>query len=235
MAADIDEDSTPDTPTAGPETTPEAEATLGADEPRTRKKSRWAWLGSLPALVVIALLVAIVVKTFLIQAFYIPSESMEPTLMVGDRVFVNKLVYDLGDIHRGDVIVFENPNDGVASDRGAIGGFLHWLGEGVGFAQPEGEDYIKRVVGLPGETIEIADQTVLVDGQPLDEPYLTAEKRSCNADFGPVTVPSGKLFMLGDNRCNSADSRYGLGFVPESKVIGKAFVVIWPPSDLGGV
>jgi signal peptidase I len=234
MASDIDEGPAPETPATPTEDTAPENA-LGAEGVPARRRSRWSWLGSLPALIVIALLIAIVVKTFLIQAFYIPSESMEPTLMVGDRVFVNKVVYDIGDIHRGDVIVFENPNATAAPERGVVGGFLHWLGEGIGFAQPEGEDYIKRVVGLPGETIQIENQTVMVDGEPLAEPYLTVAKRECNADFGPVTVPAGRLFMLGDNRCNSADSRYGLGFVPEDKVIGKAFVVIWPPSDIGGV
>lgn len=206
-----------------------------APEQAPRARSRFAWLGSLPALIVIALLVAILVKTFLIQAFYIPSESMEPTLQVGDRVFVNKFVYDFGDINRGDVIVFENPNEATVPARHGISAVLHWLGEGFGFAQPEGEDYIKRVIGLQGETIEIHDRTVYVDGVPLAEPYLTAEKRACNNDFGPVQVPAGRLFMLGDNRCNSADSRYGLGFVSEDKVVGKAFVIIWPPSDIGGI
>jgi signal peptidase I len=223
MASEIDE---------LPATEPAPEAPT---EPTPRTRSRFAWLGSLPALIVIALLIAILVKTFLIQAFYIPSESMEPTLQVGDRVFVNKLVYDLGDIHRGDVIVFENPNEAAIPARNGVSALLHWLGEGVGFAQPEGEDYIKRVVGLPGETIEIHDQIVYVDGSPLAEPYLTAEKRACNNDFGPVQVPANRLFMLGDNRCNSADSRYGLGFVSEGKVVGKAFVIIWPPSDIGGI
>jgi len=223
MASHIDE--RPATEPA-PETTP---------EPSKPPRSRFAWLGSLPALIVIALLVAILVKTFLVQAFYIPSESMEPTLQVGDRVFVNKFVYDFNDINRGDVIVFENPNEGALPARQGISAVLHWFGEGVGFAQPEGEDYIKRVIGLPGESIEIHDHTVYVDGTPLAEPYLTAEKRGCNNDFGPVEVPASHLFMLGDNRCNSADSRYGLGFVSEDKVVGKAFVIIWPPSDIGGI
>jgi len=200
-----------------------------------REEHRWRFVGSTPFLILVALGVAILVKSFVIQAFYIPSESMVPTLEVGDRVFVNKFLFDEGDIHRGDVIVFENPNQEALPDRGAIGGFLHWLGEGIGFAQPENEDFIKRVIALPGETIEIRDKVVYIDGEPLDEPYLMRAAKSAMSDFPLKEVPQGELFVMGDNRGNSADSRYGLGTVPVDKVIGKAFVVIWPPSHLGGV
>ncbi|MGH2635306.1 MAG: signal peptidase I [Actinomycetota bacterium] len=193
------------------------------------------FIGSTPFLILVAVGVAILVKTFLIQAFFIPSASMVPTLEVGDRVFVNKFVYDFGDVERGDVIVFENPDPGAVPDRGMIDGFVHWLGEGIGFAQPEDEDFIKRVVGLPGETIEIRDDVVYIDGEPLDEPYLTSEARRANGDFPPTTIPGDSLFVMGDNRGNSADSRYGLGFVPLDRVIGEAFIVIWPPSHLGGL
>ena len=193
------------------------------------------FVGSTPFLILVALGVALIVKTFLVQAFYIPSASMEPTLMVGDRVFVNKLVYDIGDIHRGDVIVFENPHPGAVPDRGAVSGFLHWLGEGVGLAQPEGEDFIKRVIGLPGETLEIRDNVVYIDGEPLEEPYLTDEAMASNGDYRPTQIPDDSLFVMGDNRGDSADSRFGLGFVPVAKVVGRAFVIIWPPADIGGV
>jgi len=199
----------------------------GRDRPR--------FIGSTPFLILVALVVAILVKTFVIQAFYIPSESMVPTLEVGDRVFVNKFVYDFGDIHRGDVIVFQNPNPGQVPDQGIVGGFLHWLGEGIGFAQPENEDFIKRVIALPGETIEIRNNVVYIDGKRLNEPYLTQDAKLHNGDYPPTKVPPGRLFVMGDNRGNSADSRFGLGMVPEDKVIGKAFVIIWPPSDIGGL
>lgn len=201
------------------------------DEP-PRGPLRW-FVGSTPFLILVAFVIAIVVKTFLIQAFYIPSESMTPTLEVGDRVFVNKLSF--GDVDRGQVIVFENPHPGAIPDRGVVGGFLHWLGEGIGFAQPEDEDFIKRVVGLPGETIEIRDDVVYIDGRRLEEAYLTQGGGACNGDYPQTEIPEGNLFVMGDNRCNSADSRYGLGFVPAEKVIGQAFVVIWPPSHLGGI
>ena len=196
--------------------------------------SMWRrFVGSTPFLILVALAVAILVKTFVIQAFYIPSESMVPTLEVGDRVFVSKFMFDGGDVARGDVIVFENPNAAELPDRSGISSVLHWLGEGIGLAQPENEDFIKRVIGLPGETIEIRHNVVYINGKPLDEPYLTQAARDSTGDYPMHTVPNDALFVMGDNRANSADSRYGLGFVPLEKVIGKAFVVIWPPSHMG--
>lgn len=207
------------------------------DEPGEEgKDSAWRrFLGSTPFLIFVALAVAILVKTFVIQAFYIPSESMVPTLEVGDRVFVSKFMFDGGDIARGDVIVFENPNAAELPDRSGISNVLHWLGEGIGLAQPENEDFIKRVIALPGETIEIRHDVVSINGKPLDEPYLTQAARDSTGDYPLHTVPNDALFVMGDNRANSADSRYGLGFVPLDKVIGKAFVVIWPPSQMGGL
>ena len=198
------------------------------------------FLRELPGLVLLALLLAILIKTFLVQAFYIPSESMVPTLQIGDRVLVNRLAYRFGDIERSDVIVFSDPHPPAGEDRGVIGGFLHWLGEGTGVAKPAQEDFIKRVIALPGETWEIHDGAVYVDGVQLDEPYLVGPPDQ--RDFGPGTVPDGSLFVLGDNRLHSCDSRFapdeagvcrGLGYVPEDKVIGQAFVIIWPPSDMG--
>jgi signal peptidase I len=208
------------------------------DEPEDVESKDSAWrrfLGSTPFLILVALAVAILVKTFVIQAFYIPSESMVPTLEVGDRVFVSKFMFDGGDIARGDVIVFENPNAAELPDRSGISSVLHWLGEGVGLAQPENEDFIKRVIALPGETIEIRHDVVYINGKPLDEPYLTQAARESTGEYPLHTVPDDALFVMGDNRGNSADSRYGLGFVPLEKVIGKAFVVIWPPSQMGGL
>ncbi|MEW6059666.1 MAG: signal peptidase I, partial [Actinomycetota bacterium] len=195
-----------------------------------KKERKRSFLREIPILVLIALAIAILVKTFLIQAFYIPSVSMEPTLVPGDRVLVNKLAYRFGDIHRGDVIVFQNPDPTKIPDRSWIGSVLHWLGEGLGFHQSEDEDLIKRVVGLPGDTVEARDGYVYVNGERLTEPYLpegttTVMPRSW-------TVPPGNLFVLGDNRSNSGDSRL-FGFVPEDNVIGKAFVIIWPPSNIG--
>ena len=226
----------PEVPEAAtPQGTIGGSADPSGDPIPSTERPRWRFVGSFPFLIIVALGVAILIKSFLVQAFFIPSPSMEPTLKEGDRVLVNKVSYRFGDVGRHDVIVFVNPEADAAPDRGVVGGALHWLGEGIGVAQPENEDYIKRVIGLGGETLEIRDETVLIDGAPVEEPYLTREAKSCNRDYGPVTVPPDSLFVMGDNRCNSADSRYGLGFVPVDKVIGRAFVIIWPPSDIGGL
>jgi signal peptidase I len=186
----------------------------------------------LPVLLVIALVVAILIKTFLIQAFYIPSESMEPTLRPGDRVLVCRICMHLSDLHRGDVIVFSDPHPVPGAGRGAIGGALHWLAEGIGVAQPENPDYIKRVIGLPGDKVELNNGRLFVNGERVHEPYLSPE--TDRRPYGPKTVPDGMLFVLGDNRAHSGDSRFpppeGVGWVPIDKVIGKAFVTVWPPS-----
>lgn len=198
------------------------------------------FLRELPVLIVLALVLAIVIKTLLVQAFYIPSESMVPTLHVGDRVLVNRLAYRFGDIERFDVIVFSDPNPPPAAERGLVGRFLHWLGEGTGIAKPAEEDFIKRVIALPGETWEIRAGRVYLNGRQLDEPYLVGPADT--RDFGPETVPAGSLFVLGDNRLHSCDSRFtpdeagicrGLGYVPQEAVIGQAFVIVWPPGDMG--
>ena len=155
-----------------------------------------------------ALLVAFVVKTFLLQAFYIPSGSMEPTLEIQDRVLVNKLSYDLHDVNRGDIVVFESPPNETS----------------------ENKDLIKRVIGLPGETVEAHDGRIYIDGQVLDEPYLQPHVQTATLD--KVTVPADHYWMMGDNRGNSRDSRY-FGAIPESLIIGRAFVRVWPVTALG--
>jgi signal peptidase I len=190
-----------------------------------------------PVLVVIALGIAILIKTFLIQAFYIPSPSMEPTLKKGDRVLVCRVCVRFGDVDRGDIIVFADPNPQPGDDRGIVGGFLRWLGEGIGVAQPEDEDFIKRVIGLPGDVVEIKAGQLYVNGEKIDEPYLDPDRDV--RSYGPETVPDGMLFVLGDNRLVSGDSRFppptGVGLVPEDRVIGKAFVLVWPPSRWGWI
>lgn len=163
------------------------------------------------ALIALALSVAFVLRTFVVQSFYIPSTSMTPTLEVGDRVLVNKLSFRFGDPKRGQVIVFEAP-PGEGSD-------------GI-------KDLIKRVIGLPGETIEGRDGHVYINGKRLDEPWLPEGVQS--RTFGPEVVPEGRYWMLGDNRFDSRDSTF-FKSIPRSSMIGLAFVRIWPLSHLSGL
>jgi signal peptidase I len=166
------------------------------------------------AVIVGAVVVALLVKTFLVQAFRIPSESMDPTLMVGDRVLVNKLSYRLHDVNRGDVVVFSRPD--------ALPG-----------GPDDPQDLIKRVIGLPGETVEARDGQVYVDGRPLDEPYLPEGTTTSNLEQ-PITVPEGQVLVMGDNRDNSQDGRV-FGPIPIDTIVGRAFVIIWPPGRFGSL
>jgi signal peptidase I len=165
-----------------------------------------------------AVLVATVIRMFVIQAFYIPSESMVPTLEKNDRVLVNKLSYRLHDVNRGDIVVFERPEGAGGSDV---------------------KDLIKRVVGLENEQIVIENNTVYIDGQALDEPYLPEGTITSSSDGvtctrqSPCTVPEDHVFVMGDNRTNSQDSRYvQVGPIPEDDIVGRAFVIIWPPGRI---
>ena len=203
--------------------------TLSEPRPADQEERR-SFLRELPILFIVALAVAIVLKTFVVQAFFIPSGSMEPTLEPGDRVLVQKVVYGPD---RGDVIVFSDPQGRPGPDRGIVGGFAHWLSSTLGIERPEHEDFIKRVIGLPGETVELRDGRLFVDGVRIREPYLKGAVDT--RDYGPVRVPEGALFVLGDNRLNSNDSRFGLGFVPVDKVVGRAFAIVWPPSRVGWI
>ncbi len=154
-----------------------------------------------------ALLVAFVIKTFLLQAFYIPSLSMSPTLKVNDRVLVNKLSYDLHPVHRGDVVVFRSPPGESAQIK----------------------DLIKRVVGLPGDTVESNNGHILINGQVLNEPYLQPDVQTGAVE--KTVVPPGQYWVMGDNRPNSRDSRF-FGTIPKSLIVGRAFVRVWPLNAL---
>ncbi|MDY7101979.1 MAG: signal peptidase I, partial [Actinomycetota bacterium] len=159
-----------------------------------------------------AFVVALVIKTYLFQAFFIPSQSMEPALMVNDRVLVNKLSYELHGVERGDLVVFERPE--VVSD--------------------DDSDLIKRVVGLPGETIDFLDGTVYIDGEPLDEDYLEDGVPTVppDAERFPMLLGDDEAFVMGDNRTDSRDSRF-FGPIKVDSIIGRAWVRVWPVSDLG--
>lgn len=181
------------------------------------------WLRSVlewGAVILGALVVALLIKTFLLQAYYIPSQSMQPTLEVSDRVLVNKLSYNFNDISRGDLVVFKRP----ANEPGDI------------------DDLIKRVVALEGETINIVDGQILIDGRLLVEPYIADGVRSgpivdtsrCVNDLAVegCTIPEGHVYVMGDNRGDSRDSRW-FGPVEEGSIVGRAFLKVWPLTNIG--
>ena len=185
----------------------------------------------LPFLIVVALVVAVIIKTFLVQAFFIPSASMHDTLLEGDRVMVNKLAYRFGEPHRGDVIVFDSPLVAHDQSESFLGKVVRNVGEALGLSTPESA-LIKRVIALGGETIGIRDNPIHMHGSACPEPYLT---RPVNMGaFGPLTIPEGYVFPMGDNRNQSEDGR-AFGPIPESDIIGRAFVRVWPPSRWGGL
>jgi signal peptidase I len=155
-----------------------------------------------------AVLVAVIIRTFVLQAFYIPSSSMEPTLKIDDKVLVNKLSYKFHDINRGDIVVFERP---------------------PGETDPKIKDLIKRVIGLPGDRIEAHDGHVFIDGRQLNEPYLPA-----GIQIKPLvrqTVPRNSIFVMGDNRPSSKDSTV-FGPISKNLVVGRAFIRVWPLSAI---
>lgn len=201
----------------------------GAIESPPRRRSP---VTEVPALVVAALLIAFLVKTFVAQAFYIPSGSMIPTLEVGDRVVVSRVAYHLHPPRRGDVVVFVAP----ASEVPRTPDHSSWpvrvardFVQTVGLAQPSDTDFIKRVIGLPGETVEGRGGHIYVDGEELVEPYLTGLSLP---DFAPYTVPPDHLWVMGDNRDHSSDSRV-FKAIPESSIIGRAIARVWPPGRVG--
>jgi signal peptidase I len=173
----------------------------------------------------VALVAAWVLKAFVAQAYHIPSGSMEPQLEIGDRVVVSRLAYRLHDPRRGDIVVFHSP-DGDGGP-GGIGGFVDELLQGIGLRHPDETELIKRVVAREGEGIEARGGRVLVNGRELVEPYLPDDLGT--ADFGPLTVPADHVYVLGDNRGNSADSRSALGPVPVDQIVGRAVARVWPP------
>ncbi|MGH2760090.1 MAG: signal peptidase I [Actinomycetota bacterium] len=216
----------------------------------------------LPVLVALALGIALLIKAFLVQAFYIPSASMEPTLVQGDRVLVNKLSYRFGEPKRGDVVVFHDPypdpceaTDGEAApagcERSVPRRVLDWFAEIFGLPTADTRDFIKRIVALPGETIQIENGQVYVcdepdcvplgpdgrpkDGRRIDFPSAADEGPRLDRDNVPAfPVPDDQYYVMGDNRANSSDSRNFRGIARE-KIVGKAFVVVWPPNRFSGL
>jgi signal peptidase I len=187
-----------------------------------------------------ALVIAIVIKTFLFQAFYIPSDSMEPTLMVGDRVLVNKLSYRLHDVNDGDIVVFDRPSTSGQTVEGCDGGSVN-IPPSESFSSEEVKDLIKRVIATEGQTVEQRGGQIYVNGKQLNEPYVHqttpgVPDRTPSFHFSSqcIRVPPGKVFVLGDNRLDSNASNM-FGPIPESSIVGRAFVRVWPPSSIGGV
>jgi signal peptidase I len=230
---------------------PEKEhAADGASSRRSRKRGeakKGSLLRELPVLLLIAFVLALVVKTFFVQAFFIPSGSMEQTLhgctgCTGDRVLVNKVPYWFGEPEPGEIVVFKGPDTwtpevSVAEPTNWFSGAMLWLGRTVGVAPPSEDDFVKRVIATAGQTVQCCDAEgrVTVDGKPLDEPYIFENTPIEQRAFGPVTVPEGRLWVMGDHRSASADSkahigdRYG-GTIGVDDVIGKAAVIVWPVS-----
>jgi signal peptidase I len=199
----------------------------------------------LPILVGVALVLALVIKAFAVQAFYIPSASMENTLQIGDRVLVSKIVYHMRDVERGDIVVFNgldswDPEVQVAQPSNPVSKAFAAIGRAFGVVPGE-KDYIKRVIGVPGDRVKCCDAQgrVTVNGTPLDErtylytdPMSGQQNKPSEKDFD-FTVPEGRLWVMGDHREVSYDSRQhsgdaGGGSIPKSRVIGRAFVVVWP-------
>lgn len=186
----------------------------------------------------IAVVLSIVLKTFFIQAFFIPSESMQNTLMVGDRLIVNKLDAKEEKLQRGDIVVFVDPGGWLRPDTAELSPVqkaLSWIGL---YPADAGEHLIKRIIGMPGDTVECCDPDgrILVNGEPIDESYLAPGAAPSVKEFS-VTVPARHLWLLGDNRARSQDSRYsagavGGGFVPVRNVVGTAWVIVWPANHM---
>ncbi|AXO33710.1 signal peptidase I [Micromonospora chalcea] len=187
------------------------------------EKPRNSFWKELPILLGVAILVAVLVRAFVLQTFFIPSPSMENTLKIDDRVLVNKLVYDFRSPHRGEVIVFKAPTE--------------WSGN------PDGEDFIKRVIGVGGDHVVCCDRTggqdrLVINGKPVDEPFIFPGNKPADQDFD-ITVPKGRLWVMGDHREASGDSLehwqqsgedITVATIPEGEVVGRAFTIFWPVS-----
>jgi signal peptidase I len=183
-------------------------------------------------LVALAVLLAVVFKTFLVAAFYIPSGSMESTLNISDRVLVEKVSYRFGDIEHGDVVVFVHEDASLEQDgpSNPVTGFFSGLGQAIGVVPPSDRDFIKRVVGLPGDTITCENGDLVRNGAKVEEPYVDEGIRTEGCKR--TAVGPGELFVMGDNRTNSQDSRV-FGVIHRSDVVGRAFVRIWPLNHTG--
>jgi len=183
-----------------------------------------AFFRELPLLILVAFLLAFLLRTFVVQVFFIPSSSMEPTLQVDDRMVVEKVTFRFREPRRGDVVVFEEEDDPLTTPTGSDR-LIRGIGQFLGVVPASARDFVKRVIATGGDEVRIEDGLVFVNDVALDEPYVVFEDAD---NYGPVTVPDDHLFFLGDNRPNSSDSRRSLGFVPRDAVVGRAVIIIWP-------
>jgi signal peptidase I len=232
----------------------------GPDEPggRGKEKKKGSFWKELPILIVVALVLTFLIQTFIARVYIIPSGSMEQTLhgctgCTGDRILVDKVIYNFHDPEPGDVVVFRAPNGWARSEfqvDQSENSFVHWLkefGAAVGLGPPQEYDLVKRVIAVGGQTVSCCDaqHRVQVDGKSLHEPYVywqpgTGGPSDERNDFEPVRVPKNTVWVMGDNRNNSFDSRFqnggGInGVVPLDNVIGKARTIIWPPGRWSGI
>ena len=224
-----------DTPPAGPSPVLGAGTTVVTEAPDTdteqpgtlneggSKVGGYRWVIEWAVILMAVLLCTVLLRTYVVQSFYIPSPSMVPTLQVGDRIMVNKLSYDLHGVHRGDIVVFKRPP----------------------LEEQDFPDLVKRVIGLPGETISTENGHVYINGKQLKEPWLANIPSSYTGALpddqhqqfnmpGPFKIPAGEYFVMGDNRTDSEDSRF-FGPIPKSLIVGRAMAVVWPLSQIKGV
>jgi signal peptidase I len=209
-------------------------------ERRARRRIPRKSGGAIEFVVILLISFALVfgfVRPFVVEAFYIPSQSMVPTLKVQDRVLVNKFIYRFSEPQRGDIVVFQSVEGGpLPPPQNPIKKAIRYFRVLVGAEAPTGaprEDLIKRVVGVPGDEIAVRGGTLFVNGEPQIEPYVN-KKFPDRSTFAPTTVPEGHYFMMGDNRANSRDSRF-FGPVPKKNIEGEAFLRFWPPDRIGNL
>ncbi len=188
------------------------------------------FFAELPVLILIALVLAFLLRTFVLQVFYIPSESMVPTLEVNDRIVVEKISYQFRDVRRGEVVVFEEATP-IASDSSGIQRVISAVGQFVGVVPANARDLVKRVAGLPGDEIRVEAGIVYVNGAQLDEPYADLDTK----DMASRIVPANEIFVLGDNRRNSGDSRTTLGTIDLDRIVGRTVFRLFPFDRAGSM